>query len=144
MTKYWLGVTRHAHRLCDEKTAWWCLPEEARRDDRVLMYASRDAGAKYNGIFGLFDVERDAAANHPENQRCNPFGKSRLYYVPLRVSKIYEHPLTSAEIKNNWLLQKSTFVRCNFQSTVFSLAQRQFESLVDNLEAKESQAASRS
>ena len=138
MSRYWLGVTGNVSRFSDKENSWWCMPREAKKDDKILMYASRRPNTKkYHGVFAIFVVSDDPDDEHPKNHMCQPYGKNTpLRYTLIHRQKEYQTSISPSEIKNNKHLQYSNIVRLNFQGTTFPLTEKIYTALVDQLEKK--------
>ena len=138
MGNYWFGVVGSSQAAKTFETRlWWCFPITAKKGDYIFMYCPRSMSPLRQGIFALCSLKNGLDLNHKNNISCAGFGKrdgvGSLLYGDLKLIKRFENHLTAKEMKNDSILNRTSFVRRNFQGTTFKIddsASNQINSLL--------------
>ena len=120
---YWIGVIGTAStfsRFADGNN-WFCMPEEVKLGDQVLMYVSGKLAKKNSGIFVQLEV---LEIDETKNGYCKSYGLGqKLSYVSLKHKKFFSRPISFQDMKTNPMLANQQFMRRKMQGTCFKITE---------------------
>jgi hypothetical protein len=131
---FWLGIIGDITMVSpDIKDSWWCLPDQANQNDKILLYCPYNTSKKNQGIFSQGKLVFKPKKENSNNFYCAGYGATlgrQLFYAEIKIEKYFERFLTAKMIKADLVLKESNFVRRNFQGTVFKLDEPIYKQII--------------
>jgi len=120
----WIGVVGSKisfERINSERNTWWCMPSETKKNDILFMYCSSKISRLTQGIFALYEI---TSISNENSEDCNKYGsflENKLFKVEIKLIKKFHNPLKISEMKKDFLISRSQFIKKNLQVTCFKI-----------------------